>query len=62
MNIAQRIEGVAKEFMGDEDEVVVLASDVVLRSAGSGCSAQPVGQYVLRGRREATTVFRLETS
>ncbi len=59
VNTAQRIEEVAKECMTDDDEVVVLVSDVVFRSARSGCSALTVGQYVLRGRHEATNVFRL---
>ncbi len=59
VNTAQRIEEVAKEYMADEDEAIVLVSDVVLRSVGSHCSAQPVGQHILRGRREATNVFRL---
>ena len=62
VNTAQRIEDVAKECMTDDDEAVVLVSDVVLRSAGAGCSAQPIGQHVLRGRHEATNVFRLEAS
>ena len=62
VNTAQRIEDVAKERMTDDDEAVVLVSDVVLRSAGSGCSAQPIGQHVLRGRHEATSVFRLKAN
>jgi class 3 adenylate cyclase len=59
VNTAQRIEEIAKECMTDEDEAVVLVSDVVLRSAGPGCSARTVGRHVLRGRHEATNVFRL---
>ena len=62
VNTAQRIEDVAKECMTDHDEVIVLISDVVLRSAGSECLAQPIGQHVLRGRHGATNVFRLEAS
>jgi len=59
VNTAQRLEEVAKECMTDDDQAVILVSDIVLRSAGSGCSARPVGQHVLRGRHEATNVFRL---
>ncbi|MGH6893218.1 MAG: adenylate/guanylate cyclase domain-containing protein, partial [Dongiaceae bacterium] len=59
VNTAQRIEEIAKECMMDEDEAIVLVSEVVLRSVGSPCPAEPVGQHVLRGRREATNVFRL---
>lgn len=59
VNIAQRLEEIAKEYMTDEDEAMVLVSEVALRSAGSPRPAQPIGQHVLRGRREATNVFRL---
>jgi adenylate cyclase len=62
VNTAQRIENVAKECMSATDETVVLVSDVVLRSAGAGFAAHPIGQHVLRGRHEATSVFRLEAS
>ncbi|CCF00988.1 putative adenylate/guanylate cyclase (plasmid) [Sinorhizobium fredii HH103] len=62
VNTAQRIEDVAKKCMTDEDEAVILVSDAVLRSAGPECSAQPVGEHILRGRHEATNVFRLEAS
>ncbi|TDQ12836.1 class 3 adenylate cyclase [Phyllobacterium brassicacearum] len=59
VNTAQRIEEVAKECMTDDDEAVVLVSDVVYRSARSGSSPLSVGQRVLRGRHEMTNVFRL---
>jgi class 3 adenylate cyclase len=59
VNIAQRIEEIAKECMTGDDETVVLVSEVVLRSVASPCPAQPIGRHVLRGRRGATTVFRL---
>lgn len=59
VNTAQRIEDVAKKCMSDEDEAIILVSDAVLRSAGPECSAQPIGEHILRGRHEATNVFRL---
>ena len=62
VNTAQRIEDVAKETMSDDDQAVILVSDVVLRAAGTGYSAQPIGRHVLRGRHEATDVFRLKTT
>ncbi len=62
VNTAQRIEDVAKDFMTDDDEAVVLISDVVQRSVGPEFSAQPIGQHILRGRHAATNVFRLEAS
>ena len=62
MNTSQRIEDVAKHFMTDDDEAVVLISDVVQRSVGPEFSVQPIGQHILRGRHAATNVFRLEAS
>ena len=59
VNTAQRIEEVAKECMTDDDEAVVLVSDVVFRSAGSVSAPISVIQHVLRGRHGATNVFRL---
>jgi adenylate cyclase len=59
VNTAQRIEEIAKECMTDEDEAIVLVSEVVLKSAGSSCPVEAIGKHVLRGRREPTNVFRL---
>lgn len=59
VNTAQRIEDVAKDWMTDNDEAVVLASDVVLQAVGSRFAAQSVGQQILRGRQATTDVFRL---
>jgi class 3 adenylate cyclase len=59
VNTAQRIEEIAKECMTDEDEAIVLVSEVVLRSAEPSSAAQSVGLRVLRGRKEAIHVFRL---
>ena len=60
VNIAQRIENIAKECMTAEDEVVVLVSEAVLRSAGALLGApQPVGRFTLRGRQEQTELFKL---
>ena len=59
VNTAQRIEDIAKECMTDNEEAVVLVSDVVLRSVGSSFAVRPAGQHTLRGREAATDVFRL---
>ena len=59
VNTAQRIEEIAKECMTEEDEAIVLVSEVVLRSVEPSSAAQSVGLRVLRGRKEATHVFRL---
>jgi adenylate cyclase len=59
VNTAQRIGEVAKECMRDEEEAVVLVSEVARRSAGSKYPAQSAGRHILRGRREATSIFKL---
>ncbi|WP_245435625.1 adenylate/guanylate cyclase domain-containing protein [Microvirga calopogonii] len=59
VNMAQRIEEVAKEHLAAEGEVVVLASEAVLEAIGQSVSAHEVRRYTLRGRRGATTVVRL---
>jgi adenylate cyclase len=59
VNTAQRIENIAKECMTVEDEAVVLVSDAILRAVASNYSVEPIGRRVLRGRQEATDVFRL---
>jgi adenylate cyclase len=59
VNTAQRIENTAKECMSAEDEAVVLVSKAVLQAAQSDYSAEPIGRRILRGREEATDVFRL---
>ena len=59
VNMAQRIEEVAKEGMKCDEEAVVLVSDVVVRRVGTVWSAEPVGRHILRGRHEATAIYRL---
>jgi class 3 adenylate cyclase len=60
VNIAQRIENVAKESMTAADEVVVLVSEAVLQSAGSSIGAtQSIGRFTLRGRHEQTEILKL---
>jgi adenylate cyclase len=59
VNTAQRIENIAREHMAKDDEVIVLASEAVLRSADASCAARLIGKYTLRGRRGATNIFRL---
>jgi len=59
VNVAQRIQEIARDSMRGEEEAVVLVSEDVLQSSGSAWPAQPIGRHTLRGRREATNVFRL---
>jgi adenylate cyclase len=60
VNMAQRIESIAAQLMTEKDEVIVLASEAVLKLAGpSFGAAQPLGRYKLKGRQEPTEIFRL---
>jgi adenylate cyclase len=60
VNIAQRIEAIAKEHMTAADEVVVLVSEAVLQSAGNSVGpTRPVGRFTLRGRQDATEILVL---
>jgi adenylate cyclase len=59
VNMAQRIENVAKQSMTEDDEAVVLVSEAVLRSANLSLAAKPIGRHTLRGRQELTEIFRL---
>ena len=59
VNMAQRIQAIAKDHLTEREEVVALASETVLRAAGECEAACSVGAYKLRGRREATNIVRL---
>jgi adenylate cyclase len=60
VNMAQRIENIAKECMTEKDDVVVLVSGAVFRSAGlSFRETERLGRYTLRGRQEPTEIFKL---
>jgi adenylate cyclase len=56
---SRRLEEVAKVLMKGDEESVVLVSEVVVRCVGTVWSAEPVGRPILRGRHEATTIYRL---
>ena len=59
VNIAQRLEELAKEFMTADDEVVALASEATLVGLDTVALAESVGRHMLRGRRVAIEVYRL---
>jgi class 3 adenylate cyclase len=59
VNMAQRIENVAKQSMTEDDEAVVLVSEAVLQSADISLAVRPIGRHTLRGRQEPTEIFRL---
>ena len=59
VNTAQRLEQVAKSYMAEEEEALVVVSDVVIRSARDPGPAVLVSQQILRGRQAGTDVFKL---
>jgi adenylate cyclase len=59
VNMAQRIENVAKQSMTEDDEAVVLVSEAVVRSADLSLAVKPIGRRTLRGRQGLTEIFRL---
>ena len=59
VNIAQRLEELAKELMTADDEVVALASEATLVGLDTVALAESVGRHMLRGRRVAIEVYRL---
>mgnify|MGYP001392194745 CR=1 FL=1 len=59
VNMAQRIESVAADYMADDDEVIVLVSEAVAQAAAT-CPARLIGEHTLSGRRGRTRIFRLD--
>ena len=59
VNIAERLEELAREYMTSDDEVVALASEATLVGLDTVASAESVGRHTLRGRREAIEVYRV---
>ncbi|MCB1460857.1 MAG: adenylate/guanylate cyclase domain-containing protein [Nitratireductor sp.] len=61
VNVAQRIEQMARDAMGENDETVVLTSTDVSKAAGDVASFIPVGTRVVRGRQRPIGVCILPT-
>lgn len=59
VNMAQRIQEVARESMTEKEEAVVFVSEAVVQSVGPNCIARSIGARTLRGRTKATNIFRL---
>ena len=59
VNIAARLEELAKEFMSSDDEVVALASEATLVGLETVVLAESVGRHTLRGKRETIEVYRV---
>jgi len=59
VNIAQRLEQLAKEFDPGTGETVVLLSAETAATLPENFSLQPVGSHLLRGQTEPIEAFRL---
>jgi class 3 adenylate cyclase len=58
VNIAQRMEGLGKEIAPDA-EIVVLASEAVVKSMKVDVKFEPAGAFNVKGRSEPIQVFRV---
>lgn len=59
VNVAQRMEALAREFMEDQDVVVILMSGETLRRVGPGLEKFSVGTHLVPGHGGEVEVFRL---
>lgn len=59
VNIAQRLEALAKQFASAAKDVVILTSGDTARQIGDDLMAEPCGRHELRGRRRLEEVFLL---
>jgi class 3 adenylate cyclase len=59
VNIAQRLEQLAKDFDPGNGETVVLLSEETAKQLGEGFTLATVGAHILRGQSEPIEAFRL---
>jgi adenylate cyclase len=59
VNIASRIETLAKES-NPTDDCVVLLSEATARAGGQAFDLAPLGEYTVRGRSGTVDVYRLQ--
>jgi class 3 adenylate cyclase len=59
VNIAQRLEALARNFMADKDIVVVLLSGQTLQRIGPGLESFSLGPHVVPGHGGEVELFRL---
>lgn len=59
VNIAQRLEGLGKEFPLGDDQTIILVSGETAAALEPGFMLSPLGRHQLRGRARSTEVFRL---
>ncbi|MBM3555846.1 MAG: adenylate/guanylate cyclase domain-containing protein [Alphaproteobacteria bacterium] len=59
VNTAQRIENLARDYLGPEDQASVLVSEATVALLASGFAVESVGRHALRGRQGDIEIFRL---
>ena len=59
VNIAERLQELAKRYLTEADDVVVLVSEATVATPGSLTGMTSLGPHRLRGRREEIEVYRL---
>jgi adenylate cyclase len=59
VNVAQRLEQLGKQFDTGAGDAIVLLSAAAAALLPADFPRQPHGEHALRGRDEATEVFRL---
>lgn len=65
VNIASRIDSIAKELATDEDCIVLLSDDTLALAGGeppAGCTVTSLGERQIRGREGTVAIFRLDAA
>ncbi|MBI3452452.1 MAG: adenylate/guanylate cyclase domain-containing protein [Rhodospirillales bacterium] len=62
VNIAERIEELAREFPSENSTVSILASEITVGQANAPAEAGYVGPFTLRGRAEVVPIYRLASA
>jgi len=63
VNIASRIDSIAKDLSTDEDCIVLASGDTLNLTGGgavSSCTTTPLGEQQIRGREGTISIFRLD--
>jgi adenylate cyclase len=61
VNVAQRLEQLAKELMPPDDDIIVLVSSEMVSAAGARAKFTPLGKQTIRGRKGPVSVCLLHT-
>ena len=59
VNQAQRLEALGKDYIGEEDVIVLLSSETAGRINPDAFEIKALGEVTLRGRRSSTSFYNL---